>query len=292
MRHTAAGLGELFDFVVIDMDSMRKPDVVTQPAVRLHPIHRAKLETLERVPFLVARLAEVGVEFDLVLAGERGRVAQQRDGDRKRRTWREGDLRHGTGGRVVISLDDPLAVPEDEGLVLYAIIRRKPALGLAEGHRAAAGVEAHTEILRRLDLAIHVVPVFKNISMVEDRRATGERELRQPDERAGARGLLRRSRPDPILGLQPGEKVVVLRGDKIARKGLIEVMVGIDETRQDDLPGKVDHCVGRGRKFFVRANVFDETVLGVKPGVFQFPALAVHCDQDFGILGEECGHMI
>jgi len=192
----------------------------------------------------------------------------------------------------VISLDDPLAVPEDEGLVLYAIIRWQPALGLAEGHRAAAGVEAHTKILRRLDLAIHVVPVFKNISMVEDRRATGERELRQPNERAGARGFLRRSRPDPILGLQPGEKVVVLRGEKIAREGLIEVMVGIDETRQNDLSGKVDHCVGRCRKFSVRANVFDETVLGVKPRVLHFPVLAVHCDQDFGILGEECGHTI
>jgi hypothetical protein len=94
------------------------------------------------------------------------------------------------------------------------------------------------------------------------------------------------------VGLQPGKKVVVLRSEKIAREGLIEVMVGIDETRQNDLPGKVNHCVGRGRKFFVRTNVFDETVPGVKPGVFHFPVLAVHCDQDFGILGEECGHMI
>jgi hypothetical protein len=73
---------------------------------------------------------------------------------------------------------------------------------------------------------------------------------------------------------------------------LIKVMMGIDETRQDDLPGKVDHRVGRARKFFVRANLFDETVLGIKPGVFHFPALTVHCDQDFGVLGEECGHMI
>jgi hypothetical protein len=94
------------------------------------------------------------------------------------------------------------------------------------------------------------------------------------------------------LGLQPGEKVVVLRGDKIACEGLIEVMVRIDETRQYDLPGKVNHCVGCGRKFSVRANVFDETVLGVKPGVFHFPTLAVHCDQDFGVLGEERGHTI
>ena len=187
----------------------------------------------------------------------------------------------------MIGLDNTIAILEDKGLVLYAIVRRQPALGLAEGHRAAAGVEAHTEILRGLNLAIQVVPVFENISVVEDRRTTGKRELRQPDERAGARGLLRRARPNAILGLQPGEKVIVLRGDKIARESLIEVMVGINETRQNDLPGKIDHRIGRGGKFFVRADLPNETVLDVKPGAFKFPALAVHCDQDFGIFGEE-----
>jgi len=61
----------------------------------------------------------------------------------------------------VIGLDDTLTVPEDERLVLYAIVRRQAALGLAQGHRATAGVEAHAEIFRRLDLAIHFVPAFK-----------------------------------------------------------------------------------------------------------------------------------
>ena len=195
-------------------------------------------------------------------------------------------------GRVVISLDDTLAVPEDKGLVLDAIVRRQPALRLAEGHRAAAGVEAHAEILRGLDLAIQVVPVFENISVVEDRRTTGKREFPQPDERASARGLLRRARPDAVVGLQPGKKVIVLRSDKIARESLIEVMVGINETRQNDLPGKINHRVGRGGKFFVWADLPNETVLDVEPGAFQFPALAVHGDQDFGIFGEESGHII
>src|SRR6202022_1183239 len=153
-------------------------------------------------------------------------------------------------------------------------------------------MEAHTEILRRLDLAIHVVPVLKNISMIEDRRTTGKSQLRQPDERAGARGFLCRARPNTILGLQPRKKVVVLRRGKIAREGLIEVMMSIDETRQDDLPGKIDYRVGRCGKFGVWADLFNETILGVKPRVFHFPALAVHGDQDFGILGEERGHAI
>jgi len=154
---------------------MREPDVVTQPAVRLHPIHRPKLETLERVPLLVACLRRGGVKFDLVLAGERSRVAQQRDGTENGEHG-QGDLRHGTGRRVVISLDDPLAVPEMKARPL----RNHPAaarLGMAEGHRAAAGVEAHTEILSPPGFGNPRCPVFKNISMVENRRATGERVL-------------------------------------------------------------------------------------------------------------------
>ena len=195
------------------------------------------------------------MEFDLVLAGERGRVAQQRDGHRKRRTRRESDLGHRTRRCVVIGLDDTLTVSEDKRLVFHTVVRRQTAFGLAEGHRAAAGVEAHTEILRRLDLAIHVVSVFENIGVVEDRRATGQRQLRQPDERAGARGLLGRARPDTILGLQPGKKVVVLRGGKVAREGLVEVMVSIDKTWQDDLPGEIDHHVGGSRKVFAGADL-------------------------------------
>ena len=86
----------------------------------------------------------------------------------------------------MVRLDHPLAILQDEGLVFYAIVRRQAALGLAEGHRAAAGMEAHAEFLCGLDLAIHIIPAFKNIRVIEDRRATGEGELRQPDERAGS----------------------------------------------------------------------------------------------------------
>ena len=206
--------------------------------------------------------------------------------------WSQPFLTPNQRRRIVIGLDDPLAVSEDEGFVLYAIVRRQAALGLPERHRVAAGVEAHAEILRRLDLAIHVVPVFKNIGVVEDRRAARESELRQPHERAGARGFLRGARPDAVLGLQPGEKVGVLGGGEIPRQSLIQVMVSINETRQDDLPGKINHRVGRSGKVRVWADVFNETVLGVKPRIFHFPALAVHGDQDFGIFGEECGHAI
>ena len=191
----------------------------------------------------------------------------------------------------MISLDDTLAVLEDKRFVLYAIIRWQPALGLAEGHRAPASVEAYTEILRGLDLAIQVVPVFEHISVIEYRRATGKREFSQSNQRASARGLLRRACPDPILGLEPREKIVVLRSDQVARESLIKVMMGIDEPWKNDLPGKIEYRVGRGGKLFVPTDLLDETVFDVNSSVLQFPALAVHGHQDFSVLGKKCDHL-
>jgi hypothetical protein len=69
MGHSTSGLGELFDFLIIHMDCVREPHVLTEPAVGLHPIHWAELVPLESIPLLVARLAKMGVEFDFVLAG-------------------------------------------------------------------------------------------------------------------------------------------------------------------------------------------------------------------------------
>jgi hypothetical protein len=191
----------------------------------------------------------------------------------------------------MIRLDDTLAVLQDKRLVLYTIIRWQPALGLAERHRAPAGVEAYTEILGGLDLAIHVVPVFEHISVIENRRTAGEREFSQSNQRANARGFLGRACPDLILGLEPREKIVVLRSDQVARESLIKVMMGIDEPWENDLPGKIEHRVGCGGKLFVPTDLLDETVFGVNSSVHQFPALAVHGDQDFGVLGKKCGHV-
>jgi hypothetical protein len=67
-------------------------------------------------------------------------------------------------------------------------------------------------------------------------------------------------------------------------------MVRIDETWQDNLPGKIEHHVGGRREFPSQTDLFDEATLDINSGVFQFPALTVHCDQHFSIFGEEGGH--
>ena len=111
----------------------------------------------------------------------------------------------------MIALDHPLAVLEDEVLVLDAVVRRQPALGFAERHRAAAGMEAHAQLARRLDLAVDVVAVLEDVAVVEHRGAARLGELGQPDQRAGARAFGVGARPGAVERLQPGEEVVVLR---------------------------------------------------------------------------------
>ena len=77
---------------------------------------------------------------------------------------------------------------------------------------------------------------------------------------------------------------------KISRQGLIQVMVSIDKTWQDNLAGKVEYHVGGCRKLPVETDLFDEPFLDIDSGIFQFPALPVHGDQQFSIFGEESGH--
>jgi hypothetical protein len=171
MGGAAARRDDLGDLVVVDMDGVREPHVVAQPAQRLHPVDRTELETLERVALLVQGLAEVGVQPDLVVPRHRRRLLQERRGHGKRRTGRQRDLRHRADRRIVILLDDALTVLENGGFILDAVIRRRAALRFAERHRPAAGVEAYPQLARRLDLAIDVVAVLVHVTVVEHRRA-------------------------------------------------------------------------------------------------------------------------
>jgi len=51
----------IFDLVVINVDRMREPDIVSQPSKRFHPIHRAELEAFERYSVLSSSQSECEV---------------------------------------------------------------------------------------------------------------------------------------------------------------------------------------------------------------------------------------
>ena len=71
--------------------------------------------------------------------------------------------------------------------------------------------------------------------------------------------------------LQPGEEVVVLRAGKVARQRLVEMVVRVDEARQDDLAAEVDHRIGGCRQLLGRSDLLDDAVLGIEAGVASVP---------------------
>src|SRR5262249_36579688 len=97
--------------------------------------------------------------------------------------------------------------------VLDDRVRRQPAFGLAEVHRPARRDDAQAELACRADLRLeHPLAAWrKEVVVVEDGRAAGERELREPAARRGVLRLLVDTRPDGIERLQPAEEVLVLR---------------------------------------------------------------------------------
>ncbi len=132
MSRATAGLRELLDLVIIDMNGVRKPHVIAEPVERFHPIHRPQTEALQRVAFFIQRLAEMRVKLHAVLPRHGRRVFEQARGHRKRRAGSEDNLRHGAGRGVVMSFDHALAVLHDEGFIFDAVIGRQAALGFAQ----------------------------------------------------------------------------------------------------------------------------------------------------------------
>ena len=291
MRRTDPATGELADLVVIDVDGVGKPDVVAQPVERLHPGDRTQAVLLERVAFLVPGLAEMRVQQHLVGAGELGRLFEQVGADRERRAWPQDNAGHGAGAGIVIgSRSTRTQSFKIACFVLDAVVGRQSAPRFAQRHRAAAGVKADADFFGGGDLIVDAAAVWKDIRVIKDGRAAGRRQLGEPDERRPTRRLRRTAGPDPVVRAQPGKEVIVLRGRQVSRQRLVEVVVDIHKSGQDDLPGQIEHLVGARGKLVRGADLLDDSIPGEEAGVLQFASRFVHRHQHGGVLGEERGH--
>ena len=55
-------------------------------------------------------------------------------------------------------------------------------------------------------------------------------------------------------------------------------MMGIDQTRQDDMPAQVQDLIRLLGQFTRRPNLLDEAVPNKKTTIGYFPPVVVHCD--------------
>src|SRR5262249_37785109 len=112
----------------------------------------------------------------------------------------------------------------------------------------------------------------KEVVVVEDGRAAGERELREPAPRGRVLRFLVDACPDRVERLQPAEEVLVPRAGP--REVLPQMVVRVDQARRDDGAAEVDDLV-RVRARAV-AGALDEAVLDQEPAAWVLVALVVH----------------
>ena len=125
------------------MDAVREPHVVAQPAEVLEVLHRAHAEALDAEDLLVERLGQVGVQPHAAAARELRGLGHQLGRDREGRARRQRDAHHRPRRRVVEAVDGRLAGGQDRVAVLDDLVGRQAAVGLPEVHRPAARVKAH-----------------------------------------------------------------------------------------------------------------------------------------------------
>ena len=229
---------------VVDPDRVREPDILAHPVHFLHVPDRAMPELLQAELFLVFGLGQMGVQVNAIFTRQLGGLLHQVAGHAEGRARRQDDLHHRTGFGIVIFLDQPLGILQDGVFAVHHGIRRQSALRFAQGHRAARGLDAQSDLLRRGDLVVQLGAVGEEIEMVGGGGAARKRQLGEGGLGRDEDVFRRQARPDGIERLQPVEEIGILRRRDGARQGLVEVMVRVDQPRQDDVTVQVEDFVG------------------------------------------------
>src|SRR5262245_49940264 len=103
MGHPAVMLCQDLDLVVLDPHRVREPHILPHPLHVLHIPDRTLPEFLETELDFVFGLGEMGMEMHTVMARQLSGLLHDVRRDGKGRTWRQNDLYHRTGARVMIS---------------------------------------------------------------------------------------------------------------------------------------------------------------------------------------------
>ena len=126
--------------------------------------------------------------------------------------------------------------------------------------------------------------------MIEHGCAATGRELSEADEGAAARSFRCALCPDLVMRDEPGEQVDVLRLWQVTGQCLVEMMMRVDQARQNDLTREVNHEVRRVRQFRRGADLLDDAVAREDRAVLDLASFVVHRYEDFCVPGEECAH--
>ena len=234
MTDAGAGSAQAGDFVRVEMNAMGQPGARAEPADAVQVIHGAQAEALQAEVLLVEGFGQVGVQAHVQLLGQFGALAHDFLSHREGRAGRQGDLDLRAIAALVVLADQALAVRQDYFALLHRLLRRQATIGFAQAHRTAGEHGAHAQLAHRLDLHVDGIlqAAREQVMVIGGGAAAGQQQLGQR-HLAGQRQLLRReARPDRVERFQPGEQRLVDHRRPGAGEGLVEVMVGVDQARQ------------------------------------------------------------
>ena len=153
-------------------------------------------------------------------------------------------------------------------------------------------MEAQPDLARHVDLVVDAAAVRPQVRVVGGRRAARQQQLGARHGGRAAQGFGRQARPDRIERHEPIEQFDVLGAGNGAGQRLIEVMMGIDQSRDDDAAARVDDAVGFARQFGGRAERFDRAVAHEDRGVAQHAVVIVERLDVRGVANQQRGHLV
>ena len=186
--------------------------------------------------------------------------------------------------------DDPLAVGHDEALVLDHVIGGKPTAAFADAHRPARQMDPDPNADSTLHLVIEPGASGPQIGVVGGGRTARQRKLGQRNHRRNPDMIGGDPAPNGIEGREPLEEVRVLSAGYGPGQGLGEVMVGIDQTGEEQVTGQVDHLVGGIGQQGRRTDLLDPPVAGEHGAVGYLGAALVHRHQQRGVAEQQRPH--
>ncbi|VVO45018.1 hypothetical protein PS723_06491 [Pseudomonas fluorescens] len=207
MTDAGASRAQASDFIRVEMNAMGQPGTRPEPADAVQIIHGAQAETLQAEVFFVEGFGEMGVQAHVELVGQFRTGRHDLWGNGKRRAGRQGNLDLRAIATFVVFGDQALAVGENHFTLLHGLLRRQPAVGFTQTHRAAGEHRAHAQFAHALDLYINgVFQTFgEQVVVIGRGGAARQQQLGQSDFARQCQFLRGQSSPDRIQGFQPGE---------------------------------------------------------------------------------------
>ncbi|KAF5029370.1 hypothetical protein DSECCO2_649310 [anaerobic digester metagenome] len=243
MGDVRLGLLKNLQFLIIEVDAMGIPYILSDQAALLHKLQRSHAVHFLAEVCLVVCLTQVGVEPNPILAAKCCSVLHQALGYAERTAGGECNLVHGIGGSVMVCLDAALTVTQNFIFSLNDTVGRKPSILLAQAHRTAGRTEPHAQSIGSLELQPHQIPFERSgveIVMVGGKRASGFHQLGHGQKRGVIDCILIDIFPNLIEEFQPIKKLCILHSGVVAGKCLVKMVVGVHQTGNHHMLGTIN----------------------------------------------------